>query len=140
MNLLIQEGSKAESIELDVRWSYTTPAPVGIRPVTVRADYTPVFREAGQLYRAKGQPRTSVITGSVFRLQRGHEDPVGRVTVRANFGETTHLVKIDLTGDDYHNAVDAHDKKLPIMAEGTLVKGGRYYPSSISLHFAWSRS
>jgi hypothetical protein len=125
----IHAGTNAPSVEVDVRWSYMVPPPIGMKPALITAGQVPCLVEAGRFYRARNMPRTTIITGKVTRLERDDQVP-GRIAIKTILGERTRKVRVVLSREDYHNALDAHDKDMPVLVEGELTRDGTRFEIS----------
>jgi hypothetical protein len=122
----IHASTHAPALDLAVRWAFTAPAPVGVGPTVVRADQISALSDAGRFFRKVEPPRDTIVSGKVVRLERDEEMP-GRIAIKAVIGGKTRRVRLVLSGDDYHNALDAHDKDLPVLVQGDLMLEGRSY-------------
>lgn len=122
----IHSGTRASTVDLAVRWSFTLPAPLDVRPAIVHADQVEILNEAGRFFRRSEGPRNTIISGKVVRLERDDAIP-GRIAIKAVIGQKMRRVRLTLSGDDYHNALDAHDKDLPVLVQGELVREGNAF-------------
>jgi hypothetical protein len=60
------------------------------------------------------------LTGFVKKLNRPQGDNFGTATIQCTVEDVERLVKMDLEGDDYHNAVLAHDKQSFVQVRGNV--------------------
>jgi len=60
------------------------------------------------------------ITGFVKNLSRPQGENLGTATIQCKVDDIDRLVKVDLEGDDYHNAVRAHDQQLYVRVNGDV--------------------
>jgi hypothetical protein len=130
-------ASGARAVELGVQWSLLVPAPS--TPKAVRIDETAddVLRDASRFYRAHSDSRPgTVITGSVTVLRREQDQPAGEVTISTYVDDKPRKVLVALSGEQYHEAIEAHDLKLPVVCHGDLVKVGRQFELSNPKEFS----
>ncbi|MDH1298835.1 hypothetical protein [Achromobacter sp. GD03932] len=60
------------------------------------------------------------ITGFVKNLSRPQGEKLGTATIQCKVDDIDRLVKVDLEGDDYHNAIRAHDQQLYVRVNGDV--------------------
>lgn len=60
------------------------------------------------------------LTGFVKKLSRPQGNNAGTITVQCTVEDIERLVKIDLEGEDYHNAILAHDKQSYVQCTGDV--------------------
>jgi hypothetical protein len=60
------------------------------------------------------------ITGFVKNLSRPQGENLGTATIQCKVDDIDRLVKVDLEGHDYHNAVRAHDQQLYVRVNGDV--------------------
>ncbi len=60
------------------------------------------------------------ITGFVKKLSRPLGERLGTVTIQCKVDDIDRLVNVDLDGDEYHNAVRAHDQQLYVRLHGDI--------------------
>jgi len=60
------------------------------------------------------------LTGHITKLSRPKDQTSGTITVESNLGDVDRLVQIELMGDDYHQALVAHDKSKMVRVEGDV--------------------
>ena len=65
------------------------------------------------------------LTGHITRLNRPRDETSGTITVDSSIGDGDRKVWIELEGDDYHQAVVAHDNHKLVRVEGDLQIKGR---------------
>lgn len=61
-----------------------------------------------------------MLTGHITKLSRPKEETSGVVTIESFFGEVERKVQVELTGDEYHQAVVAHDTGKLVRIEGDV--------------------
>ncbi len=60
------------------------------------------------------------LTGYITKLSRPWEETSGTITIESTVGDVERKVQVELTGDDYHQALVAHDKSKLVRVEGDV--------------------
>ncbi|CAG9166047.1 hypothetical protein [Cupriavidus pampae] len=60
------------------------------------------------------------LTGYITKLNRPKYETAGTITIDSTFGDVERKVQVELTGDDYHLAVVAHDNSKMVRVEGDV--------------------
>lgn len=60
------------------------------------------------------------LTGYITKLSRPRDETSGTITIDSIVGDVERKVKLELTGDDYHQAVVAHDNSKMVRVEGDV--------------------
>ena len=60
------------------------------------------------------------LTGYITKLSRPKDETSGTITLDSIVGDVERKVKVELTGDDYHQAVVAHDNSKIVRVEGDV--------------------
>jgi hypothetical protein len=60
------------------------------------------------------------LTGYITKLSRPKDETAGTVTIDSSFGDVERKVRVELSGDDYHTAVHAHDHSKLVRIEGDV--------------------
>ncbi|MFM0307736.1 hypothetical protein P0D71_08040 [Paraburkholderia sp. RL17-383-BIF-A] len=60
------------------------------------------------------------LTGYITKLSRPKDETSGTITIDSTVGDVDRKVQVELTGDDYHQAVVAHDKSKFVRVEGDV--------------------
>jgi hypothetical protein len=60
------------------------------------------------------------LTGYITKLSRPKDEPAGTITIDSIVGDVERKVQLELTGDDYHQAVVAHDNSKMVRVEGDV--------------------
>lgn len=60
------------------------------------------------------------LTGYITKLSRPMDETSGTITIDSVFGDVERKVQVELTGDDYHQAVVAHDNSKMVRVEGDV--------------------
>lgn len=65
--------------------------------------------------------------GTVIAVRREEGAPTGRVTIRGLVEGHLRQVQVEMGGENYERAIEAHKRELPFRCEGELVREGRTY-------------
>lgn len=116
------------ALDISVTWARTFPMPMARQTVKFVSDDTPILRAAAQSFRSR-EPQPDVqLSGSVHILRRDDRESDGMVTIRAPVNGTVRSVQAVLTRPDYHRAIQAHEKRAPVIVAGDLERHGqRWY-------------
>jgi hypothetical protein len=60
------------------------------------------------------------LTGYITKLSRAKGETSGTITIDSTVGDVERKVQVELTGDDYHQAVVAHDNSKMVRVEGDV--------------------
>ncbi|MFA8324849.1 hypothetical protein ACEPT7_18195 [Burkholderia ubonensis] len=60
------------------------------------------------------------LTGYITKLSRPKDKTSGTITIDSTVGDVERKVQVELTGDDYHQAVVAHDNSKVVRIEGDV--------------------
>ena len=113
------------ALDISITWARTRPTSTARDTVRFTNDYAPILREAAQSYRnLEPQPDVQLF-GSVHILRRDESESDGRVTIRASVNNAIRSVQAVLTQSDYHRAIQAHDKREPVIVSGDLERIGQ---------------
>jgi len=126
--VLPQSGlSQYRPLEVAVSWSFKLEVPPKQPPtlLEIPAQYMRYIAEAARVFREKN-PEPYQISGYVVALRKENNEP-GIVTVAAVIDERQRKVRIELTDEDYHRAIYAHENELEIICSGDLTQPGRLY-------------
>lgn len=78
------------------------------------------LKKASSYYKDDYVLRERRLTGHIIRLSRPLYEVVGTIIIETTVNDIARKVKIELTGDDYHMAVLAHDGGKPVRVEGDV--------------------
>lgn len=84
------------------------------------ANYIEKLTQASAYYKEDYVLADRRLTGFVKKLSRPQGDNAGTITIQCTVEEVERLVNIDLEGEDYHNAVLAHDKQSYVQCTGDV--------------------
>ena len=114
---------ESESItDLDVAFAWAERLPTSRAPESVRLESAaaPLMRQVGSILKGEPVVGRQTVVGYVKRLDRGEDDEVGRVTLRALDNDKARNITIDLNDADYHVAGEANTERRMVSATGVL--------------------
>lgn len=79
-----------------------------------------VLEKATGYYKDEYVLKEQTLWGHIRKLNRPKDETSGTVTMQAQVGDVERNVKIELTGDDYHQAVLAHDTSQLVRVSGDV--------------------
>lgn len=119
------DESVSSMVEVTVDWAISRPPAVEERQITLEPKFMPVFSDAARTLKQHGPFEDVEVVGIVGQLDRGADDEVGTIVIEGTAQETRRNVRIELGGEQYHKAVEAHDAKRTVSVRGTLSKDGK---------------
>ena len=131
LDALSRIGGKAE-LEYRVRFAHsrilgpqTEPSPT---TVNIRPGHQRIFRIAADLLRSRRPQDDVTITGTIVALSRDTAFGPGEVVIRGvEVGASVaHRYRVELSADQYTEALDAHAANLWVSARGALDLHGNY--------------
>jgi hypothetical protein len=123
--------SDSGSLAVELSWARTRATRQGVvSRVAFPREFIPIFEEAARLFRERSPFEDFEIRGVVRRLDRSESADIGTATVDAPIDHRFRPVSMALAGADYQVAIQSHDRRIPMIAEGVLTKQGR----SLILH------
>lgn len=84
------------------------------------ADQVELLKTASSYYKEDYVLSSQKLTGYIVKLSRPKNESAGTITVEAIVSGVERKVRMDLTGDDYHMAVLAHDGGKLVRVEGNV--------------------
>lgn len=84
------------------------------------AGHVEILSKASSYYKDDYVLMGRQLTGFVKKLSRSQGDNAGTVAIQCTIEEIERLVNVDLEGDDYHNAVLAHDRQSYVQCTGDV--------------------
>lgn len=79
-----------------------------------------ILTKAASYYKDDYILENRTLTGFVKNLSRPQGEKLGTATIQCRVDDIDRLVKVDLEGDDYHNAVRAHDEQTYVRVSGDV--------------------
>lgn len=90
------------------------------RVFTFDAEHIEALTQASAFYKDDYVLQNRTITGFVKKLNRPKGEETGTITVDTVVGDVDRLVQIELSAEDYHQAVLAHDNKSYVRCSGDI--------------------
>ncbi len=114
-------SDRGDGFEVSVTWARTRPTPVRRWTRSFTRSEGLLFREVSRIFREKEPRPDETIRGFVVKLARqGAADDDGDVIIRAQVDDSLVSVRSRLEPQDYHVAIEAHDRHHLIEMTGTL--------------------
>lgn len=123
----IAEPEELRSLKLLFRWATAEPKPsVGREPITIeRASVGVLARIHERLIQEEEPPHRETLFGQVISLSRDEEsldlDESGTVVISAEVNGRKRNVHMTLTGESHTHAIEAYQRKLPLIVTGDLL-------------------
>lgn len=115
----------ADRLEVGVTWARTRPGATPHQRVRFSPSTGAILSEAARNFRERHSRPDMELFGTVYQLQRDHKEAEGRVTLRAVIDGKIQSVQTTLDEAGYSQAVQAHDRQLPVLIRGDLERSGQ---------------
>ena len=122
---LVQIIEPFKALDISVTWARTQPMKSVRQVIHFVDDDVAFLREAAFSMRGRLSKPEERLFGYVLRLKRSETEEDGTVTIRASVDRKSQSVTTVLDHVDYSRAVQAHDKRFPIITEGDLERMGQ---------------
>jgi hypothetical protein len=120
------EATCADRIQTTFSFAHRRPiSPDVPRLISFSPDTTAILREAANGLRAEASYPSTDVEGTVVKLDSSNADEGGVIVLRSFIDDRNRDVRIVLSADQYHSAVQAHDKGSLVRCVGDLGKEGR---------------
>jgi hypothetical protein len=123
---IVSDEDAPADIRVSVDWApamrVSDTAP---RAIELDTGVLSVVRAAGDHLKKLGPFEGVRVEGYVRRLVRGKTDQIGTVVIEGTADGEQRNVHVELSDEQYHEAIEAHDDRLPVEISGTLYKSGR---------------
>lgn len=113
------------ALDIGFSWARTRPTHIRREVIQFSDNDVPILREASRVFRSKEPQNDVELHGFIGVLKRGEEETDGTVTMRTTVEDRTQSVSVKLSQNDYHKAVQAHDKKAAVTLVGDLERKGQ---------------
>ena len=113
------------ALDVSLTWARTHPMNTAREVVRFGKGDAPILREAARLFRDRGPEPDVQLYGFVQRLKRDKEETDGAITLRAYIDDRIQSVVSVLSQSDYSRAIEAHEQKALVVAEGDLERTGQ---------------
>jgi len=124
----IAATSPGQDIDLNITWSRNRPAPQDIETdITVSSGVISIFSNVSSILKER-EPETEYnMRGVVIRLQKEKSTGNGKVTVLDISSGVPRKITLELSGQQYDTAIEAHKKYKTIQCIGEIARRGRSY-------------
>lgn len=114
------DTSSIADLQVAFTWADRLPAHQAPLSVTLAGEASGAIRQVGEVLKGSPVIGRQTIVGYVKRLDRGEEDEVGRVTLRALDNDKARNISLELNDADYHVAGAANTDRRIVSATGVL--------------------
>jgi hypothetical protein len=115
-------------LEIGLQWSPLRPAPnVETSVVSLDASLAPIFAEASRSLRQRASREDFTAEGWITKLHREQDQEQGNAVIYAPVDGCLRQIKVQLEGEDYTRAIQAHADRLPVALDGELIRSGKSY-------------
>lgn len=113
-------------VEVNISWARTRELMEEIdSSVKVARDDIPVIQEASHTYKTKQPEIDSHLLGVIVKCEKEPDSDAGRVTILDIGSGVPRRISVDLSGEHYQDAVQAHKDGKNISCSGTILKNGK---------------
>jgi hypothetical protein len=99
------------------------------------SDSIPLIQEAARLFKDTAPVDDVEVQGFVTRLHRRPQDVPGEITLEGFVDAELRRIAVQLSGEAYSQAVQAHEQRQRVACAGDLVKEGRGFRLQSPRHF-----
>jgi hypothetical protein len=110
----------ADGLEIGVTWARTRPGAETYRRVRFSSSEAAILKEAARNFRDTLSRPDVELFGTVSQLKREQDEIEGLVTLKALVDGKIQSVRATLDQANYSQAVQAHDRQLPVLVRGDL--------------------
>lgn len=115
--------SPGEGLDVSIAWSRTRqPAAATPSRIFLGSDSIPLIQEAARLFKDTAPVEDVEMEGFVTRLNRRPQDVPGEITLEGLVDGGLRRIAMQLVGEAYSQAVQAHDQRQRVACAGDLVK------------------
>ncbi len=122
---VVQMAEPFPSLDVSMTWARTRPMGTPRDIIRFSRDDVPILREAARSFRARESQMDVQLHGYVRGLRRDDSETDGTVTLRAAIDGNVQSVTAVLGPEDYNLAIEAHQRKVQVIAEGDLDRSGQ---------------
>ena len=121
------DSLKPQYIEIGITYSVNRRRSRPLARVSVDSGYIPLIREASSCIKSSvlEQEDEQLVRGYVVRLASENPVEFGEITIKDLMTKRPRHLLVELSGDDYQKAIDAHHKKQVVELSGTVIRAGR---------------
>lgn len=118
----VLETESINTLAVGFSWADRLPTTSAARGATLESEAVPLIRKVGHFLRSEPVVGRQTLVGYVKGLNRGEDDDIGRIQLRALVDDKPRTVLMDLNDEDYHIAGGANTDRLLVSATGQLVR------------------
>jgi hypothetical protein len=112
-------------LDISLTWALTRPTPEAHHRIAFSTNDAEILKEAARTFRARHPQPVVSLFGTVHKLKRDHDEVEGLVTLKAMVDDKLQSIRAVLDQANYTVAVQAHDKKTPVIVKGDLERVGQ---------------
>lgn len=114
------ETESVASLDVSFKWAERLPLVSAPTRVTMDGAAAPIIRTVASVLKGEAVVGQQTLVGYVKRLDRGEDDEVGRIILRALDNDKARNIAMDLTDADYHVAGVANTERRMVSVTGVL--------------------
>lgn len=128
--------SPGEGLDVSIAWSPTRMSAADVPSrIFLGSDSIPLIQEAARLFKDTAPVDDVEVQGFVTRLHRRPQDVPGEITLEGFVDAELRRIAVQLSGEAYSQAVQAHEQRQRVACAGDLVKEGRGFRLQSPRHF-----
>ena len=113
------------ALDVSLSWARTRPRERARDVIRFDNDDASILREAARAFRNREPRPDERLFGFVHRLKRGENETAGTITLRADIDGQSQSVTAVLNQNDYQRAIEAHEGRAAVIAQGDLERVGQ---------------
>lgn len=114
------EADSISELTVSFSWAERLPTSSPVHRVELEGGSVEMVRAVERFLKGEPMVGRQTFIGYVKRLDRGEEDEVGRITLRALDSDKARNITMDLNDEDYHVAGEANTDRRMVSATGLL--------------------
>lgn len=114
------ESDSISDLEVGFTWAERLPTRSDVSGLRLEAGSAPLLREMSSFLKGDPIVGRQTLVGYVKRLDRGEDDEIGRITLRALDNDKARNVSMDLSDPRYHVAGEANTDRRMVSVTGVL--------------------
>ena len=122
---LVELIEPSPALDVSLSWARTRPRQRVRDVIRFDNDDTSILREAARAFRNREPRPDERLFGFVHRLKRDENETVGTITLRADIDGRPQSVTAVLNQSDYERAIEAHEGRSAVIAQGDLERVGQ---------------
>lgn len=115
--------SPGQGLDVHIAWSRTRPAALSMPSrIFFGSDSIPLIQEAARHFKDTASVEDIEVQGFVTRLARAPQDVPGEITLEGLVDGELRRIAVQLAGEVYSKAIQAHEQRQRVACAGDLVK------------------